>query len=98
MPPLTAAEWLKTNYPHATGWHADYATEYAEHIASFPKWVDVMDRLPETLKEVLVCRKGQLKIRAEYMVSKGWSNDVIFYQPVTHWQPLPELPKPTEHE
>lgn len=31
MTPLTASEWLKQNYPNATGWHEDYAKEYAEY-------------------------------------------------------------------
>lgn len=30
---LTPKEWLKQNYPNATGWHEDYAKEYAEYYA-----------------------------------------------------------------
>lgn len=38
---LTASEWLKKNYPHATGWHVDYATEYARDMATqFFLWVE----------------------------------------------------------
>lgn len=41
MTPLTAAEWLKKNYPHATGWHEDYAQEFAKDIAiQFFLWVE----------------------------------------------------------
>lgn len=93
MKPLTAAEWLKKNYPHATGWHEDYAEEYAQYIAAFPKWVDVKRQKPRYRINVLCW--NPIKERSEvgyYQELEFWNDTTDSIINVTHWQPLPELP------
>lgn len=98
MKPLTASEWLKTNYPHATGWHEDYATEYAQYIADFPKWIDVRDRLPEMRQLVLVLFEDKPPKVSFLDENNSWNCVYTYTGPVTHWQPLPELPLTEQNE
>lgn len=70
----------------------------APSVDAGPKWIRVKDRLPEVGKKVLTLDKwGHLKDRELYQFSNGkqvFSPDGI--EPgkdVTHWMPIPELPK-----
>lgn len=59
-----------------------------EQEPKFGEWISVEDRLPERGMRCLVCRKNGV---TEYR----WI-EIIYYSEdknITHWQPLPELPK-----
>lgn len=70
------------------------------------KWISVKDKLPSDNEEVLVCTFYQppasykLKLSQFIMISswskilKRWSYpEDQCYEKVTHWMPLPKLPK-----
>ena len=58
------------------------------------EWISVKDRLPEDQEEVLVCTRSKNGIRN---IDKGYmAIDHFIHRgraEVTHWMPLPELPK-----
>lgn len=54
------------------------------------EWVSVNDRMPEQYTDVIVFIKGDT-IAVDYVDENG---DFYYYgEYVTHWMPLPELPK-----
>ena len=61
------------------------------------KWISVAERLPKPHETVLVIRRNQRKkLSVEcgyYMGSGDWQVGTRLTRPVTHWMPLPELPK-----
>lgn len=61
------------------------------------KWISVRDRVPEDQDEVLVCTRSKNGARN---IDKGyWSIDRFIHRgcaDVTHWMPLPELPKESD--
>lgn len=60
------------------------------------EWISCDDRLPEHLKNVIVCTKKKAVIEAYYdEESKEWTitNNDSRITNVTHWQLLPEPPK-----
>ena len=57
------------------------------------QWISVKDRLPDNEERVLVTvasDKSDTKIDTDRMVYRQW---VRWGMSVTHWMPLPELPK-----
>lgn len=70
----------------------------AEKDAKKPEWISVKDRLPEKKHEACLCcldsclfpGSQYIDIRVFYDDGK-WANDMV-----THWMPLPELPKEDE--
>ncbi|HDR0683127.1 TPA: DUF551 domain-containing protein, partial [Pasteurella multocida] len=73
----------------------DYIIEHPK-IVEYPKcdgWISVKDRLPSEREDILICTdRGEIKI--------AWRDDVFFMSlltyhlsSVTHWRPLPPLPK-----
>ena len=60
------------------------------------EWISVKDRLPEDQEEVLVCTRSKNGIRN---IDKGYmAIDRFIHRgcaEVTHWMPLPHLPKET---
>ena len=60
------------------------------------EWISVEDRLPEDQEEVLVCTRSKNGIRN---IDKGYmAIDRFIHRgcaEVTHWMPLPHLPKET---
>ena len=58
------------------------------------KWISVKDRLPEDQEEVFVCTRSK---NGNRNIDKGYlSVDRFIHRrsaDVTHWMPLPELPK-----
>ena len=60
-------------------------------------WISVADRLPKPHETVLVIRRNQRKkLSVEcgcYMGSGDWQVGTRLTRPVTHWMPLPEIPK-----
>lgn len=70
----------------------------AENDAKKPEWISVKDRLPEKKHEACLCcldsclfpGSQYIDIRVFYDDGK-WANGMV-----THWMPLPELPKEDE--
>lgn len=72
----------------------------AEKDAKKPEWISVKDRLPEKKHEVYLCSldsclfQGSQYIDIRLFDSDGkWRNGTV-----THWMPLPELPKEETHD
>lgn len=62
------------------------------------EWISVNDRLPENRVPVLTCGRYGIKVlyHTYYFLMGlwGWADDPwIFENEVTHWMPIPELPK-----
>lgn len=64
-------------------------------LAKKNEWISVKDRLPDSNNVVFACiDDGQCKIvRSAYVSSYGEWKWIEGHQTVTHWMPLPELPK-----
>jgi hypothetical protein len=62
-----------------------------------PEWISVEERLPKPHETVLVIRRNQrkkLSVECGYYMGNGdWQVGTRLTRPVTHWMPLPELPK-----
>lgn len=78
--------------------------EQVVNLKSEPRWIPVTERLPDHGINVLVCvtdRIGNVKLEqayllAEYCIEDGWILEMwpeVEAPNVTHWRPLPELPK-----
>lgn len=68
----------------------------AEKEAKKPEWISVKDRLPEKKHEAyLCCLDSSLFLGSQYIDIRAYSGDGEWYMcgTVTHWMPLPELPK-----
>ena len=55
------------------------------------EWISVNDRLPNPFESVLVFRDGKISI--DYNEGNGWFAYDFNGKRVTHWMPLPEMPK-----
>lgn len=60
-----------------------------------PQWIAVKDRLPDEIGKVLVIDNGKIDINSWAGKYEGW-----YYanKNITHWMPLPELPKEKNNE
>lgn len=58
-------------------------------------WIAVKDRLPDEIGKVLVIDNGKVDINSWAGKYEGW-----YYanKNITHWMPLPELPKEKNNE
>ena len=82
-------------------WGSNTSEEIADHLTNngvtVQEWVSVDDRLPEDQEEVLVCTHSKNGIRN---IDKGYmAIDRFIHRgraEVTHWMPMPQLPKGTE--
>lgn len=60
-------------------------------------WISVEERLPNSVDDVLTCRKNG-HVEVNYMLVTGkWRYGSVCVNPITHWRPLPEPPKEEEH-
>ena len=62
------------------------------------EWISVKDRLPEPWKQVLIYSRHDFCESAFYIGVLGkwrvtWNHDMLDADSVTHWMPLPEMPK-----
>ena len=64
------------------------------------EWIKIEDRFPEEDKEVLVCYWESMAdsfcVGIGYYYTDEWEGWKVNFAPlqiVTHWMPLPELPK-----
>lgn len=59
-------------------------------------WINVKEKLPEPLVDVLVFFPGDRKIKIAWVYDNGvWAFERSMGAP-THWMPLPQLPKEAE--
>jgi hypothetical protein len=60
-----------------------------------PQWIAVKDKLPDEIGKVLVIDNGKVDINSWAGKYEGW-----YYanKNITHWMPLPELPKEKNNE
>lgn len=85
------------HYPH---WYADKIKAIpASDVEPVQEWISVKDRLPEAGGYVVCIAKRNPFSRFMPMVARieknGWVNPITeqYISEVTHWMPLPELPK-----
>ena len=79
-------------------WGSGTSEEIADHLidngVTVQEWISVEDELPEDQEEVLVCTCSKNGIRN---IDKGYmAIDRFIHRgcaEVTHWMPLPHLPK-----
>ena len=72
-----------------------FIEKIADHLiangATVRKWIPVTERLPEKEMEVIVYTGNRLK--PSVFCYHFWTADMLSWQAVTHWMPLPEPPK-----
>ena len=83
-----------------------YKALYREGYSAQSRWIPVTKRLPECSEDVLVCYKDgeDYSICCGFLDMGAWYFDFSFYEygdyveieNVTHWMPLPEVPKEGE--
>ena len=96
--------WFKDdqkNFPGSTQEHgvcvgdhvaeslADEAAEMIGRLRAERSWIPVEERLPETRDPVLTLWVSGMQSVKQYDEQHGWNTGAH----VTHWMPLPELPK-----
>lgn len=67
-----------------------------DYVADMPtEWISIKDRLPDEIGKVLVIDNGKIDINSWAGKYEGW-----YYanKNITHWMPLPELPKESDAE
>ena len=72
---------------------ADYLIDEGVTIQ---KWIPVSERLPERRETVLVCDAREDYMNAwEYLGRDEWLWDSTIWrtEDITHWMPMPEMPK-----
>lgn len=84
-------------------WGSNTSEEIAEsliaHGVTVQEWISVKDRLPDAGGYVVCIAKRNPFSRFMPMVARieknGWVNPITeqYISEVTHWMPLPELPK-----
>ena len=59
------------------------------------KWINVKDKLPDTIGDYLVYDKGTFPVVgwAFFNSNKQWAGSHAFYRHVTHWRQLPKPPE-----
>ena len=70
---------------------------YADNVR-VGQWISVEEKLPDLCEPVIICRqkKGSYRVQFGFLDIHGWW--VVYgtrCKTVTHWMPLPDLPKGT---
>ena len=76
----------------------DLRRENAKLRARVQEWISVDDMLPEPWKQVLIYSRHDFCESAFYIGAPGkwrvtWNHEMLDADSVTHWVPIPELPK-----
>ena len=84
---IGVARVIKIAFLKGAKWHEQYSVQR--------NWINVKDKLPEFGKDVLVIEDGSVKVAQyckQFMSSRTyWTTD--YGRLITHWMPIPELPK-----
>lgn len=68
--------------------------ESGQLVEAAQQWISVKDRLPEPGQEVLILERFEDEPR--HIISFSFYDPEVYYlvwNNVTHWMPIPELPK-----
>lgn len=57
-----------------------------------PEWISVEGRKPEDNGDVLICVRGR-HLQVGFYINERWINYALIKGHVTHWMPLPGIPK-----
>lgn len=83
-------------------WMPQGIEKLADHLISHgvtvQEWIPVTERLPDPWEEVLVYSRYDFCETAMYLGIPGkwrvtWNHQMLEVDSITHWMPLPELPK-----
>ena len=60
----------------------------------YGKWISVNSSLPKCCDEYLITYKNKFRLICDYdSLNELWSDDDVEMKNITHWMPLPELPR-----
>lgn len=68
-----------------------YKKGYARGQEEARKWIPVEERLPQRGQEVIVCSGDYLEPKV--FAYRFWSEKFSSWKGITHWMPMPEMPK-----
>ena len=76
----------------------EIADKLLENGVTVQEWISVKDGLPEDWTDVLILSRFGFLETAVYTGAPGkwrvgWNGDMLEANSITHWMPLPELPK-----
>lgn len=87
----------------AETYKAAYIAEHDARVTEFPRWIPVEERFPEDGMTVLVTDGCSIDMAVYNQIGPDWAGGIfvdcgsvvplINADYVTHWQPLPDLPK-----
>jgi hypothetical protein len=63
-----------------------------ERLNEAKRWIPIAERSPELGVDVMVIDRGELKIAWRHIKDGEWSSFSALNK-ITHWMPLPKLPK-----
>ena len=82
----------KPIFPHELADPTEAVADYLlDSGVTVQEWISVNDRLPKPFENVIVFRDGKISI--DYNEGNGWFAYDFNGKRVTHWMPLPEMPK-----
>lgn len=93
-------ELLEVDLSGSDGYEPELIADYMiDHGVTVQEWISVKDMMPEAGGYVVCIAKRNPFSRFMPMVARieknGWANPITeqYISEVTHWMPLPELPK-----
>ena len=79
-------------YPHENVDPVEAVADYLlDNGVTFQQWIPVTERLPERGQEVIAFSGGYLK--PTVFSYHFWSEEFNSWTGITHWMPMPEMPK-----
>ena len=89
-------ENVELTNPEEQEWVKDECIRQAHAMPSVNvgEWISIDERLPDNGETVLTVDNEGYMIVASWYELGGWFLPVCRANPVTHWMPLPEPPKP----
>lgn len=67
----------------------------AHYADSHPHWISVIDELPKEEGWILICSYSDIDM---WYYNGQTAKDLVDYASITHWMPLPQLPKKGEEK